>query len=94
MCILTISIASSQPCSHSHGSPKKDEVNTEFLDIASFLEAQFGTVDLNENENKIYVCMDGANATVDTLKFVSRFCNILCVCACIYINCWDLLVGC
>lgn len=54
-------------------------MNTEFLDIASFLEAQFGTVDLNESENKISVCMDGANATVDTLKFVSRFCYFLCV---------------
>lgn len=71
---LTISIASSQPCSHSHGSPKQD-LNTEFMDIAIFLEAQFGTVDLNENENKISVSMDGANATVDTLKFVGSICH-------------------
>lgn len=73
-------IASSQPCSHSHtptsekeeatadGSEKLDK---EFLDIASFLEAQFGEVELNEKEKKIVINMDSSNATVDTLKFVS-----------------------
>lgn len=72
-------IASSQPCSHSHGSPKEsmehhtheDEMDKEFLDIASFLEAQFGQVELNEKDKKITVNMDGVDATVDTIKFVN-----------------------
>jgi hypothetical protein len=73
-------IASSQPCSHSHGSPKSkemealekaEELDKEFLDIASFLEAQFGPVELNEKEKTILVNMDGIDATVDTIKFVS-----------------------
>lgn len=73
-------IASSQPCSHSHGSPKSKEeealekaeqLDKEFLDIASFLEAQFGPVELNEKEKTILISMDGIDASVDTIKFVS-----------------------
>lgn len=81
MLILLIQfLASSQPCSHSHGSSKSEEtealekseqLDKEFLDIASFLEAQFGEVELNEKEKKIIVNMDGIAATVDTLGFVS-----------------------
>jgi cleavage and polyadenylation specificity factor subunit 3 len=76
--------ASSQPCSHSHGSPKSkeeealekaEELDKEFLDIASFLEAQFGPVKLNEKEKTILVNMDGIDATVDTIKFVSLVLN-------------------
>jgi cleavage and polyadenylation specificity factor subunit 3 len=74
--LLFALIASSQPCSHSHGSPKEgfeeqEELDKEFLDIASFLEAQFGQVELNEKDKKIIVNMDGIDATVDTVKFVS-----------------------
>lgn len=46
-------------------------MDKEFLDIASFLEAQFGEVELNEKEKKIVINMDSSNATVDTIKFVS-----------------------
>ncbi|KAI8638606.1 beta-lactamase-like protein [Parasitella parasitica] len=70
--------ASSQPCSHSHGSPKSKEtealeraeqLDKEFLDVASFLEAQFGQVELNEKEKKITIDVDGIVATVDTCEF-------------------------
>lgn len=69
-------LASSQACSHNHGSSnekadKVEELKNEFLDIASFLEAQFGDVELNEDDNKITINMDGVTAVVDTMKFVS-----------------------
>lgn len=73
--IITRQIASSQPCSHSHKSDHAEdhteELNKEFLDVASFLEAQFGEVELDEKEKKITVKMDDNVAVVDTLKFVS-----------------------
>lgn len=51
-------------------------MDKEFLDIASFLEAQFGEVEMNEKEKKITVNMDGIEATVDTLEFVSFIATI------------------
>ncbi|CAO3657388.1 unnamed protein product [Mucor hiemalis] len=66
--------ASSQPCSHSHKSDHatedhSEDLNKEFLDIASFLEAQFGEVDLDEKDKKITIKMDNSTAVVDTLKY-------------------------
>lgn len=65
-------IASTKPCSHHHKSENgQEEEKKEFLDVASFLEAQFGPVELHEKDRKIVVNVDGVDATVDTLKFVS-----------------------
>ncbi|KAI8996922.1 hypothetical protein BDB01DRAFT_769097 [Pilobolus umbonatus] len=45
-----------------------DHINKEFYDVASFLEAQFGPVELDEQEKKIRVAMDGYEAIIDTIK--------------------------
>ncbi|KAG2203955.1 hypothetical protein INT47_007538 [Mucor saturninus] len=50
-------------------SKEEDRYKSEFLDIASFLEGQFGYVELNDDDNKITINMDGITAVVDTMKF-------------------------
>ena len=49
-----------------------DHINKEFFDIASFVEGQLGSVELDEQEKKIKVTMDGSEAIIDTIKFVSK----------------------
>lgn len=70
-------IASSQSCSHDHTSTKKDDghysekLDKEFLDITAFLEAHFGQVETDEKDRKVVVKLDGSNATINTVDFVS-----------------------
>ena len=43
----------------------------DFQDLVVFLEEQFGEVNANEKEHKLTVSVDGSEATVDCIKFVS-----------------------
>lgn len=49
----------------------QDEIEREFQDLARFLEAQFGNVELDEKEHKLTINVDGSTAVVDGIKFVS-----------------------
>lgn len=69
---------STQPCSHSHGHDEKsvhlkveEEIASDFRNMVTFLEEQFGKVDANEEDHKITVDVDGVKATIDSIKFVS-----------------------
>ncbi|KAG0168741.1 endoribonuclease ysh1 [Apophysomyces sp. BC1034] len=70
--------ASTHPCSHSHHSDKmeglshaniQEEHDKEFLDVVEFLEQQFGEVEVNEEDKKATIEVDGITASVDCLKF-------------------------
>ncbi|OBZ88252.1 Endoribonuclease ysh1 [Choanephora cucurbitarum] len=71
----------SHACSHQHSTSEQNEedealkkaeiLDKEFLDIASFLEAQFGQVEMDEKDKTIKIDMDGQKATVDALTFTA-----------------------
>ncbi|KAI9476393.1 MAG: beta-lactamase-like protein [Benjaminiella poitrasii] len=63
--------ASSQPCSH-HTPNDAVTLDKEFLDVVSFLEAQFGEVEMDEEDKTIKVNVDGSEAMVDTIKFTVK----------------------
>jgi hypothetical protein len=46
-------------------------LDKEFLDITSFLEAHFGQVETDEKDRKVVVKLDGSEATINTVDFVS-----------------------
>ncbi|KAJ8652014.1 hypothetical protein O0I10_012358 [Lichtheimia ornata] len=67
---------STQPCSHSHDHDEKsvhlkvdEEIASDFRNMVTFLEEQFGKVDANEEDHKITVDVDGVKATIDSIKF-------------------------
>jgi hypothetical protein len=50
-----------------------DQHEQEFESVTTFLKKHFGDIDVDENEKKVIIKMDGMEASVDCLSYVSAF---------------------